>query len=85
MEEKRFDSLREMRTVDIRSVKREDLIDLGDIHIKEELSKEERMKEFIRQVKNPYCYKVGNIIIKASYSEGGVSFEERFEDLILSL
>ena len=78
-------SFEELQTVDIRTVKPEDVVDIQQIKIEEGLSQQERRREFIRQVKNPYCFRVGNVIVKASYSENAVSLNERFEELVMSV
>lgn len=76
--------MEEMKAVDIRIVEPESLVDINKIHIDEKLDGESRREEFIRQVKNPYCFRVGKIIVKASYSGNGVSLNERFEELVMS-
>lgn len=78
-------SLEELQSVDIRTVKPEDVVDIRQIKIDKGLSQEERRREFIRQVKNPYCFRVGNVIVKSSYSGNGVSLNERFEELVMSV
>jgi hypothetical protein len=45
----------------------------------------ERIKDFIRQIKNPYCYRVGKTIVKVSYAEDGDSFEDRLESLLMKM
>ncbi len=76
--------MEEMKAVDIRTVKPESLVDITKIHIDEKLDGERRKEEFIRQVKNPYCFRVGKIIVKASYNGNGVSLNQRFEELVMS-
>lgn len=78
-------SLEELQSVDIRTVKPEDVVDIQQIKIDDGLSQQEKRREFIRQVKNPYCFRVGKVIVKASYSENGVSLNERFEELVMSV
>jgi hypothetical protein len=78
-------SFKELQTVDIRTVKPEDVVDIQQIKIEEGLSQQERRREFIKQVKNPYCFRVGSIIVKASYSGNGVSLNDRFEELVMSV
>lgn len=75
----------ELQAVDIRTVKAEDVVDIQQIKIGEGLSQQEKRREFIRQVKNPYCFRVGKVIVKASYSGNGVSLNERFEELVMSV
>lgn len=78
-------SLEELQLVDIRTVKPEDVVDIQQIKIEEGLSQQEKRKEFIRQVKNPYCFRVGKVIVKASYSGNGICLNERFEELVMSV
>ncbi len=69
------DELRTMRDVDIRQVSREDLVDINDVVLDPDLPPKERMKEFIRQVKNPYCYRDGDYVVKVSFA-GKKTLEE---------
>lgn len=78
-------TLEEMRSVDIRTVRPEELVDIRTVNIDGTLSQEEKRKEFVRQVRNPYCFRVGSVIVKSSYSGGGVSLNERFEELVMSV
>ena len=78
-------SLEELQSVDIRTVKPEEVVDIQQIKIDEGLSQQEKRREFIREVKNPYCFRVGKVIVKASYSGNGVSLNERFEELVMSV
>ena len=78
-------TLAEMKNIDVRTVNPETLVDVTTIHIPEGLSKEERVAEFLRQVKNPYCFRVGDMIVKNVYSEDGVSLEERFRQFARTL
>jgi hypothetical protein len=38
------------------------------------------MKIFLRNVKNPYCFMVGDVIVKSSFTEG-VSLKQRLREL----
>ena len=60
-------------------------MDVTTIKIDESLSREERVAEFLRQVKNPYCFRVGNMIVKNVYSNNGVTLQERFEQFARTL
>ena len=74
-----------MQSVDIRTIDRNSLVDLNDIRIDETLSQYERLVEFIRQIKNPYCYRCGNIVIKESFSDNGKSIDDCLEQYIGTL
>jgi len=43
------------------------------------------MVDYLKQIKNPYCYKHGKYIVKISYTEGGGSLNERLESYLRSL
>lgn len=75
----------EMKAVDVRTVDPETLVDVTEVKIDEKLPKEERAAEFLRQVKNPYCFRVRDMIVKNVYSSDGVSLEERFEQFARTL
>lgn len=54
--------IEEMKAIDVRTVDSESLVDVTGIVIDESLSREERKAEYLRQVKNPYCFRVGDVI-----------------------
>ena len=59
-----------------------DLVDINDVSINSELPKEERIADFVSQIKNPYLFKCGKYVVKASFSENGQTLEECIKDLI---
>lgn len=71
--------LEEMKNIDVRTVNPQMLVDVTKIVIDETLSKEERVVEYLMQVKNPYCFRVGKMVVKNIYSNDGVFLEECFE------
>lgn len=71
-----------MKAVDIRTVDKSQLVDLSTVHIDESLPVRERVLSYLKQVKNPYCVRVGNFAVKVKYKEDGPSFEEVFKHLL---
>lgn len=69
----------EMKAIDIRTVNRADLVDIRDVEIDRSLPKEDRIRSFINQIKNPYCFKCGDIVVKTSFIDTDVTLEERME------
>ena len=39
-----------------------------------------RMKEFVEQVGNPYCFLVGDIVVKSTFTEGA-GLKQRLQEL----
>jgi len=78
-------SLSEMRDVDIKTVDRVTLVDIRDTKINSALSITDRVIDFIHQIKNPYCYKCGNTVVKIKFADTDVSMEERMKGYFRSL
>lgn len=78
-------SIEEMKNMDVRTVDRDSLVDINEIEIDDSLPPKERAAEFLRQIKNPYCFRVGNVVVKNIYSDDGVSLQERFEQFARTL
>ena len=78
-------SIEEMKNVDVRTVDRDRLVDIDEIEIDDSLPPKERAAEFLRQIKNPYCFRVGTVVVKNVYSDDGVSLQERFEQFARTL
>ena len=51
--------LQELKQVDVRTVNPDTLVDIKEIEIDRTLPKGERIQEFIRQIRNPYCFRGG--------------------------
>ena len=59
------------------------LVDINDISVNKDLPKPERIKEYIRKIKNPYCFKCGNFVVTAKYSDKGLSIEDCLQSIIV--
>ena len=71
------EDLRRMQEVDPAAYDIDDLVDLRDVTIDRSLPLRERFLDFVSQVKNPYLFKVGPIIVKLD--KGG---DIRFSDAL---
>ena len=69
----------EMKTVDIRTVNRDELVDIRDVVIDQDAPKEEKIKSFMRQIRNPYCFKVGNVVVKTTFADTDATLDDRLE------
>lgn len=79
------DEWERLKAVDIRTVRKEELVDIEPL-LKEMATKDEtdRKTDFIRKVKNPYCFLVGDVIVKSTFTEGA-TLKQRIQELIESL
>lgn len=82
MEEYSAEKLSEMQNVDIRTVNKDDLVDLNSVQIDGTLPIPERINSFIQQIKNPYCFRIGDVAVKVVYKEDGPTFQQNIEDAL---
>lgn len=61
------------------------LVDIKDVHINPQLPQDERVREFVKQIKDPYCFRDGDVIVKISFADTQVTLEERLESFFSSL
>ena len=78
-------NLEKLRQVDVRTVDLETLVDIREIEIDRSLPKEGRQKEFMRKIRNPYCFRVGKVAVSVGFAANGVTFEQRMEHYLQTL
>jgi len=72
------EELERMRDVDITKVDRSSLCDLRKVRVKRELPVSERVADFIAQIGNPYCFTVGDTVVKLRFKNDGTSCQDAF-------
>lgn len=70
-----LEELKEMSEVDVRTVDKDTLVDVEGVHIQTDLPQEERIADYLRQIKNPYCYLSHGVAVKISFT-GKCTLEE---------
>ena len=70
---------------DIRTVDRESLVDIRNVKIDPALTKQERIKSYVSQIGNPYCYRDGDVVVGISYANTDISLEERLKSYACGL
>ena len=77
-------SVVDLKDVDLSTVNRDELVDIQDVKANPSLPKRERAVDFIRQIRNPYCYRHGKYVVKVGFSDTEISLEERLAEYIRS-
>ena len=54
---------------------REELVDTRDVRIDTSLPPEERVRDYVRQIKNPYHFRVGDVEVRVAF-KGEATLEE---------
>ena len=67
--------------VDVRSVDRSKLHSLEQVKIDTSLPCEQRIKNYVEQIGNPYCYLDGDIIVSLGFSDTGVCLKDQLKAL----
>ncbi|WP_298035528.1 DUF6870 family protein [uncultured Dysosmobacter sp.] len=70
--------------MDYENIDRDALVDIRDVKVDTSLPKEERIRDFIRQIKNPYLFRHGKYVVKLTFSETDVTLEDLMADYIRS-
>ena len=61
------------------------LVDIRDVKIDRSMSVEERMKSYVKQIKNPYMFKVGSTVVRVSYANTQATINDNFVNLLASM
>ena len=77
------EELDKMKEVDIRTVDPDTLVDIDDVKINMDLPCEERILDYIRQIKNPYCYLCNGMVVKTKFA-GKQSLEDCIKSAMFS-
>lgn len=75
-------NLQEMQQVDIRKVNPDELVDIREVEIDTKQSVQKKVKSYVEQVKNPYLVRVGEYVVKISYSDCEETLNDRMEQYI---
>lgn len=65
-----------------KDISAEPLADIRHVSVNKDLSREERIAEFVRQIKDPYCFKCGKFTVRASFAQGGATLEECLQGVL---
>lgn len=68
-----------LKNEDIRNVDPGMLVERNDITLNTKAERAERISEYIRKIKNPYCYKVDGIVVKVSFADCTETIDDRLE------
>lgn len=77
--------LKEMEDVDIHLVQKESLVDIKDVKVDASLSRTERLREFVKQVGNPYCFLCEGVIVKICFADTEETLEDKLNAYFMSL
>jgi hypothetical protein len=78
-------SVEAMKNVNPKTVDRSKLIQRSSVRLDPAAPREERLRDFIQQIKNPYCYLDGKTVVKISFSSTDATMEDCLEHYLRGL
>lgn len=60
----------------------EEIIHIEDIKINAALPREARMKQFVEEIKNPYRFMVGDVIVNVVFTEKSSTLQDRLQQYL---
>ena len=75
--------IEEMRSANIRAVNRKTLPDMSGFRFDNTLPREERAKRIYAASKNPYLFRLGDMVVKMEFAEKGPALQDLMAALML--
>lgn len=72
-----------LRKADITACNADELVDLRKVTVDTQMPSDERTGDYIRQVKNPYLFRIDSTVVKVEFGFGK-DFSEILTDVILA-
>ena len=63
----------------------EQLVDIRDVKIDRTLPTEERIRSFVEQIRDPYKFKVGDVVVKVSFANTQNTITDNLINMIASM
>ena len=74
-----------MKSIDPRTVDRSTLMQRSSVRLDPSAPREDRLRDFIKQIKNPYCYLDGKTVVKISFTNTATTIEDCLENYLRGL
>lgn len=71
-----------LKNVDIRTVGKESLTDIRKVELDRDMPPDGRKKAYLEAVGNPYAVRVGEMKVRVRFTDGGIPFQEAFENML---
>ncbi len=77
--------IKRCKKISLNEVDIEELDELSEIKVSKKKKGNERILEFIKNISNPYMFKVKDKIVKVEFTNNGVSAEDSITNIISSI
>ena len=80
----RINDLEQLSQIDIRSIPKEELVDIRTVKLDGFMPVEVRLSCFLSQIKNPYCFSYDSTPVRISFSDEEHTLRERMTRYFVS-
>ncbi|MBQ4119693.1 MAG: hypothetical protein IJD45_04820 [Clostridia bacterium] len=77
--------MKKAKETDVKDLDKSKLVDIRDVKIDGKKPYLIRIISYINQVRNPYCYRVGDVVVRVSYAGKEKTFTDSFTEMISSM
>lgn len=74
--------LTELADVDITSVNKKDLVDVSGLTFDNTVPREQRPEQVLYKVRNPYCFRVGDMGVKLEFLDSAPPLQDCFANFL---
>lgn len=74
-----------MKNINPKTVDRSRLVQRSSVRLDPSAPREDRLGDFIQQIKNPYCYLDGKTVVKISFANTDTTMEDCLEHYLRGL
>lgn len=53
------------------------MVEIDKVEIDTSLPKEEKIKEFVKQIQDPYRFKAGDVTVNVAFDENGLTLQDK--------
>ena len=75
-------NLKKLKQVDPKTVNRDSLVDISTISIDTSLPKEEQIRSYLKQIRNPYLFLCHGVMVEIVYADSNQTIEDQTERYI---
>lgn len=76
-------SISQLADVNIETVDRESLVDVSDLTFDNTIPQGQKAAWIMKIVKNPYCFRVGDMGVKLEFLDNAPSFQDVFTNFLI--
>jgi len=65
-------------------IDRANLVDINTVKIDQSLPAAQRAEQYLEQIRNPYCFLCGDIVVRLRFNEGGKDLKTHLKNYFIS-